>query len=152
MNAPVASNGSPVHPLTVRSAVAGDAAAVALLLGQLGYPMATMEAVSRLNREGARVILAEAAGEALGLLELTVQLQITHARPVARVTAMVVRDSARRRGVGRRLMERAAELARAGGCEGIELTSGLQPERQDAHRFYKALGYERASYKFWRPL
>ena len=141
-----------MQPLTLRSAVGHDAAVVGDLLGQLGYPVSPEEALSRLSREGARVILAEAAGEALGLLELTIQLQITHARPVARVTAMVVRDSARRHGVGRRLMERAAELARAEGCEGIELTSGIQPERQDAHRFYEALGFERASYKFWRPL
>lgn len=141
-----------MQPLTLRSAVTDDAAAVALLLGQLGYPVSASEALSRLNREGARVILAEAAGEALGLLELTVQLQITHARPVARVTAMVVRDSARRHGVGRRLMERAAELARTEGCEGIELTSGIEPGRRDAHRFYETLGFERASYKFWRPL
>jgi len=136
----------------LRPAVADDAAVVADLLGQLGYPMSAGEALCRLNRPGGRLILSEADGQALGLLELTVQLQITHARPVARVTAMIVRDSARRQGIGRRLMERAAELARAEGCEGIELTSGLQPERQDAHRFYEALGYERASYKFWRPL
>lgn len=141
-----------MQPLTLRSAAEDDAEVVGDLLGQLGYPVSPEEALSRLNREGARVILAEAAGKALGLLELTIQLQITHARPVARVTAMVVRDSARRHGVGRRLMQRAAELARAEDCEGIELTSGIQPERQDAHRFYEALGFERASYKFWRRL
>ncbi|HKF16310.1 MAG TPA: GNAT family N-acetyltransferase [Candidatus Dormibacteraeota bacterium] len=152
MSAPVAAGESPMQRPTLRPAVADDAAVVAELLGQLGYPISAREALSRLSRPGARVILGEADGEALGLLELSLQLQITHARPVARVTAMVVRDSARRRGVGRSLMERAAELARAEGCEGIELTSGLQPEREHAHRFYEALGYERVSFKFWCPL
>ncbi|HKA49758.1 MAG TPA: GNAT family N-acetyltransferase [Candidatus Dormibacteraeota bacterium] len=141
-----------MQSLTLRPAIADDARVVADLLGQLGYPVSASEARSRLSREGARLILAEAAGEPLGLLELTIHHHITHARPLARVTAMVVRDSARRQGAGRQLMEHAAELARAKGCEGIELTSGLRPERMHSHRFYEALGYQRTSYRFWHPL
>jgi len=152
VNLPVAPDPSPGGQLTLRPAVVTDAGVVAGLLGHLGYPMSAEEALARLNREHARVILCVAAGEALGLLELTLQHHITHARPVARVTAIVVRDSARRHGVGRLLMEHAAELARAQGCEGVELTSGIRPDRQDAHRFYEALGYERTSYRFWHPL
>ena len=139
-------------PIVVRDANVADAAAVAHLLGELGYPVPIEEARSRLSRATNLVILAESAGEALGLLELTLQRQITHARPLARVTAMVVRDSARRHGVGRRLMERAADLARVEGCEGIELTSAIRPEREASHQFYEALGYRRTSYRFWRQL
>lgn len=139
-------------PLIVREATAADAAAVAELLDQLGYLMSVEEARRRLGRDGDRVLLAESMGDAVGLLALAVQLPIARARPLARITAMVVRDSKRRHGVGRRLMERAEELARAAGCEGIELTSGIRPERQDAHHFYESLGYERSSYRFWLPL
>lgn len=139
-------------PIVVRAATAVDAAAVAGLLGQLGYPMPIEEARSRLSRATRLVVLAESAGEALGLLELTFQQQITHSRPLARVTALVVSDSARRHGVGRRLMERAADLARGEDCEGIELTSAIRPEREASHQFYEALGYRRTSYRFWRPL
>ena len=32
------------------------------------------------------------------------------------------------------------------------LTSGIRPEREAAHRFYEALGYERTSYHFHRTL
>lgn len=139
-------------PLIVREATEADGAAVAELLDQLGYPMSVDEARRRLGRDGDRVLLAESTGDAVGLLALAVQLPIARARPLARITAMVVRDSKRRHGVGRRLMERAEELARAAGCEGIELTSGIRPERQDAHHFYESLGYERSSYRFWLPL
>lgn len=139
-------------PLTVREATAADAAAVAELLDQLGYPMSVEEARRRLDRDGDRVLLAESTGDVVGLLALAVQLPIARARPLARITAMVVRDSKRRHGVGRSLMERAEELARAAGCEGIELTSGIRPERDDAHRFYESLGYERSAYRFWLPL
>ena len=139
-------------PLIVREATEDDAAAVAELLDQLGYPMSVEEARSRLGRDGDRVLLAESTGDAVGLLALAVQLPIARARPLARITAMVVRDSKRRHGVGRRLMERAEALARAAGCEGIELTSAIRPEREDGHRFYESLGYERSSYRFWLPL
>jgi GNAT superfamily N-acetyltransferase len=56
---------------------------------------------------------------------------------------MVVLGSVRRRGVGRRLMESAAGAAREVGCEGIELTAPITPDRADAHRFYEDLGYVR---------
>lgn len=142
--------------LSVRYATSLDAAVTAELLGQLGYAMSADEARARLERDDSRVLLAELGElggcQVLGLLALAVHRPIEHARPVARVTAMVVRASARRRGVGRTLMERAAKLAEAEGCEGIELTSGMWPERKDAHRFYRALGYERTSYRFWRSL
>ena len=64
----------------VRDATVVDAAWVADLLGQLGYPMPVNEAQSRLRRATDHVILAESAGEVLGLLELTFQRQITHGR------------------------------------------------------------------------
>jgi ribosomal protein S18 acetylase RimI-like enzyme len=140
----------PAPPLTLREAAAADAGAAAELLAELGYPVSAGQVRARLGRGGERVLLAESAGRALGLLALAIQPQLVHARPVARVTALVVGAGTRRRGVGRRLMERAAELARAGGCEGVELTTAIRPEREEAHRLY-ALGYERTSYRFWLP-
>jgi GNAT superfamily N-acetyltransferase len=138
--------------VTIRDAGAGDADVVAELLGQLGYPTSVADARQRLGRTGGRTLLAESDGVPVGLLALAVSRPLERARPVARVTALVVRDSARRRGVGRALMDRAAEVAAAEGCEGIELTSGIRPEREAAHVFYQSLGFERNSYRFWRAL
>jgi len=88
----------------------------------------------------------------VGLAALATGWQLPHARPLARVTALVVRASARGRGAGRRLMARAEQLAREAGCEGVELTSGLGPDREAAHRLYEALGYRRTSYRFCHRL
>jgi GNAT superfamily N-acetyltransferase len=66
---------------------------------------------------------------------------------MAMITAIVILDSVRRRSVGRRLMESAAGAAREAGCEGTELTTGITPNRADAHRFYEDLGHVRTSYK-----
>ena len=122
------------------------------LLGELGYPVPPELARGRLGRPGERVLLAELDGEPVGLLSLAVLHHVTHARPLARVVAMVVRARARRGGVGRALMERAETLARAAGCEGVELTSANSPEREAAHRFYEALGYRVTSRRYWLPL
>lgn len=138
--------------MRIRDATPADAEDVAGLLGELGYPAAAGEVAARLQRPDERVLLAEADGRAVGLAAVAVGSLLQHPTPIARVTALVVSAPARGLGAGRRLMARAEELAREAGCGGIELTSGMRPEREAAHRFYEALGYERTSYRFWRPL
>jgi GNAT superfamily N-acetyltransferase len=141
-----------VNPPRIRDAVPGDADDLADLLCQLGHPAEAGEVGERLRRLEERVLVAESGGRLMGLLTLTRHRFLSEAEPVARVTALVVRDSARGRGVGRLLMARAADIAATWGCDSVELTSGIRPERADAHRFYESLGFERTSYRFYRRL
>jgi ribosomal protein S18 acetylase RimI-like enzyme len=53
---------------------------------------------------------------------------------------VVVDDSARGRGVGQALSQRALELAAAEGAKTVELTS--RPSRQAANRLYRRLGFQ----------
>jgi GNAT superfamily N-acetyltransferase len=138
--------------ILIRDALPADAPGVAELLTELGYPLDTAGAAERLARGIEAVFVAAEGTRILGLLAVWSQLPIARARPVARVTAMVVRSQARRRGVGKLLMERALEWAQAAGCEGVELTSGIHADREDAHRFYESLGFQKTSYRFWLPL
>lgn len=135
----------------IREAQPGDAREVAELLTQLGYPVTATEALERLARGNETVYVADTERRLVGLLSLWSQLPIAHARPMARVTAMVVRSETRRRGVGAALIDRAVRWARDAGCEGIELTSAISPEREAAHRFYEGRGFHRTSYRFWLP-
>lgn len=125
---------------------------MAELLTELGYPITGSEAAERLSRGAETVFVAVAGSRLLGLIAVSSQLPIAREGPVARVTAMVVRGEARHRGLGRMLMERAVEWATQAGCGGIELTSGLRPERERAHRFYERFGFQRTSYRFWLGL
>lgn len=50
------------------------------------------------------------------------------------------------RGIGRALMEHAREQCRQAGCYKFTLSSNLK--REEAHRFYDALGFERHGYSF----
>ena len=136
----------------IREAVPGDAPQVAELLTELGYPVGASEAAERLARGTETVFVAADGHRLLGLMTIWSQLPIAHARPTARVTALVVRPEARRQGLGGSLVQHALEWARSAGCEGVELTSGIRPEREDAHRFYERLGFRRTSHRFWLPL
>lgn len=57
----------------------------------------------------------------------------------ALIEAVRIRADRRGSGLGRTLMERAVSRARARGCALVQLTSNKQ--RDDAHRFYAALGF-----------
>ncbi len=50
------------------------------------------------------------------------------------------------RGIGRAMMDHAREQCRQAGCYKFVLSSNMK--REDAHRFYDALGFERHGYSF----
>ncbi|MEU8029040.1 GNAT family N-acetyltransferase [Streptomyces sp. NPDC049099] len=60
----------------------------------------------------------------------------------ALIEAVRIRADRRGGGLGRILMERATGRARARGCALVQLTSNKS--REDAHRFYTALGFARS--------
>jgi ribosomal protein S18 acetylase RimI-like enzyme len=60
----------------------------------------------------------------------------------AELARLAVAESARRRGIGRALVEAAGTRARELGAERVALWS--RPYQSDAHRLYGSLGYRRA--------
>jgi GNAT superfamily N-acetyltransferase len=136
----------------IHEADSADAPQVSELLTELGYPTSVAEAAERLARGAESVLVADDGRRLLGLLSIWSQLPIARAKPVARITALVVRSETRGQGIGKMLMEHAVTWARDAGCDGIELTSGMRSEREQAHQFYAALGFQKTSYRFWLSL
>ena len=115
------------------------------LLGQLGYPSDSSEIPERLDRLDARpgtsVLVAEdARGEVVGAITVHLFPALHTNEVVAWLTAVVVEETARGRGVGSALIEYAEEWAIRHGAGRISLTSALHRTR--AHQFYKDRGYE----------
>src|SRR6266567_2606643 len=105
----------------VREASPADREQLAALLLELGYRVSPRLVGDRLRRfaesDDRRVLVAEEGGQIVGVLSISWQEWLSHERPVARVTELVVAATGRRRGVGRKLIEQAAALAERRGCE-----------------------------------
>lgn len=86
-------------------------------------------------------------GEILGLLGFRVRENLEEVSKFGEVSAIVVYPDGRRRGVGRFMMDYAEKLAKELGCKGMWLVSGFGRE-EEAHRFYKELGYHINGYRF----
>jgi GNAT superfamily N-acetyltransferase len=129
--------------ITIRPLTLADAAAVAVLSEDLGYPAdpgvmgARVAAV--LSEPDHAVFGAEGEdGSLLGWVHVCFRLLLIDP-PSAFVEGLVVAAGARRRGVGKALMAAAENWARRGGAEAVRLRSGAP--RAAAHAFYRALGY-----------
>ena len=85
--------------VTIRDATPADAAAVAGLMSELGYPITPETARLRIERAPERVLLAVIEGDAVGLLTVFVRVRFSVGAPIARITAMVVKSAARREGL-----------------------------------------------------
>jgi GNAT superfamily N-acetyltransferase len=141
-------------PIALRDAIIEDATIIATLLGELGYPSQPDGVRARLARllarEGSRVFVAERGGEVLGVLGLDRMAVLTSLSDVAMIIALVVTERERRSGVGRLLVARAEDEARAWGCGRIMVTSAER--RADAHTFYQRLGYQYTGRRFAKEI
>jgi GNAT superfamily N-acetyltransferase len=129
---------------TLRGARPTDAPEVCRLLAGLGYPAETPVVRERLDSfDGARdhVLVAELGGRIVGVLALSLTPRFAEPGMFSRITALAVDASARRRGVGRRLIAEAERIAAANGSTLMQVNSGRRPERAAAHAFYVSLGY-----------
>lgn len=130
--------------VTVRPAEAADVDVVLALLRELGYPIARDLLAERLAafRDSAadHVLLATVGGQVVGLICVSITPLLVEGA-LGRITALVVHERHRGKGIGAALVAEAEERAGAAGCAVIQVSSGRRPERAAAHRFYEHLGY-----------
>ncbi len=136
----------------IRAARREDAVPLARLLGELGYPSSREQVERRLERlgEADRLFVAELEGEVVGLAGLHVSAALEYDGDAAKVSAIVVDERFRRRGVGEALMDALENEARARGCVILFLTTAER--REDAHAFYRRIGLEETGRRFAKRL
>lgn len=128
----------------VRPATPADAAAIAALGGELGYPrtatavLASLKAVLASPDDG--VWVGESGGALVGWIHVHAYESL-ESGPRADLMGLVVAAGARRAGVGRSLVAQAETWALARGLPAVHVRSNVQ--RTESHAFYPALGYER---------
>jgi GNAT superfamily N-acetyltransferase len=125
-------------PLIIRM-LADDALGAAR--ERLEEPQIYLDAFDRLAADpNNRLLVAEQDGEIVGTLQLTFLHGLSRQGATrALIEAVRVNAPWRGKGVGRRMIEAAIDMARAQGCAMVQLTT--DKSRKDAHRFYESLGF-----------
>lgn len=140
--------------VAIRAPRADDAEAIAGLVTELGYPSTAAEIPARLARlsgePGSIVWVAELARSVVGVATARTFAGLHVTAPVAWLTALVVAERARGKGVGTQLVAAAEEWARRQGASKLALTSALH--RENAHEFYKRLGYDHTGVRLAKTL
>src|SRR4051794_3536557 len=112
--------------MRLRAARPDDAEQIAPLLGQLGFPAGAEDVRRRLERLGedlaAEVLVAHDGDRILGVASTATRHNLQRDAPTSRLTALVVDEPARRRGVGRALLEEVVTRAEREGCSRVEVT------------------------------
>jgi GNAT superfamily N-acetyltransferase len=143
-----------MNDLAIREAKTTDAADLARLVSQLGYPSTEQDMAERLEALAGQpeyvLFVAEESGRIVGLVGAFLGYALEFNGPWGRLMGLVVDEPFRGRGIGRRLMERIEGWLRDHGATRLTLTSGKQ--RAEAHRFYRRLGYEETGLRFVKRL
>jgi GNAT superfamily N-acetyltransferase len=128
----------------LRPAAEADAAALATLVTQLGYPSDAAQVLARLRRVAdnpdIRAFVAVQQGRVVGMSGLMVFPAFHRDGLHGYITALVVDEAVRGGGIGEALLAAAEAWFAERGVTKVTLTSALR--REEAHRFYERRGYE----------
>jgi GNAT superfamily N-acetyltransferase len=94
-----------------------------------------------------RVYVAEAAGVIVGTFALIIIDSVAHGgKPFGIVEDVVVSADWQGKGIGKKMMQFAMARCKKMGCYKLALSSHLK--REDAHKFYESLGFEKHGFSF----
>jgi len=144
----------PLLDFTIRAAEMNDAAALAQLMCELGYETTKSEMQMRMEKIAAderyRTFVAVRDDRVCGMLGTLTYPSYEHNDLSGRIVALVILSTMRRRGIGRALISTAEKDFAQRGIKRIALNTQLT--REDAHKFYESLGYERNGWRFVKQL
>ena len=138
----------------IREAELNDAPELAVLMCELGYETKRTEMETRLgsilSNPAYKTFVASMDGRVCGMIGTITYPSYEHNDPGARILALVTLSASRRCGVGRALMAAAEKDLAQRGIRRVSLNTQLT--REDAHKFYESLGYERNGWRFVKQL
>lgn len=140
--------------ITIRDAELNDAPELAALMCELGYETKRSEMETRLelilSNPACKTFVAVMDGSVCGMIGTLTYPSYEHNDPSGRILALVISSAARRRGIGCALVATAEKDFARRGIKRVAL--GTRVTREDAHKFYESLGYERNGWRFVKQL
>ena len=137
----------------LRDAKSSDAARLVELIHELGHEISEKQVrknLAALRKSDETPLVATLNKKIVGLVGIHKTITVHRDAPLGRITILIVAKEAQGHGVGRMLVEEAEKLLRKTGCKLVEVTSN--DRRAEAHAFYRHLGYERTSIRFFKKL
>ena len=138
----------------IREANEQDAPELARLLTALGHATDAAQVRERWmpwhDAGNSALVAARADGSLSAVATLHCTWVLHRPAPVGRITALIVDEADRGKGIGRALVARAEKLLADSGCGMLEITSNQR--LVDAHEFYRHLGFEETSARFMKKL
>lgn len=138
----------------IRRAEAGDAAALALLMNQLGYPTEPGDMERRLeailSHDDYETFVAVSSDRVVGMAGIVLGHFYERNGIYGRLLALAVSRHWRGKGIGRALVQRTEEWLRERGARLVIVQSGKQ--RGGAHAFYERLGFKATGLRFVKEL
>lgn len=138
----------------IRDAELNDAPELAVLMCELGYQTDRTEMETRLelilSNPGYKTFVAIMDGNVCGMIGTLAYPSYEHNDASGRILALVTSSTARRRGIGRALIATVEKDFAQRGIRRVSLDTRLT--REDAHKFYQLLGYERNGWRFVKQL
>jgi GNAT superfamily N-acetyltransferase len=137
----------------LRDAKTGDAERIAELVHELGHEVTEKQVrknLAALKKIGETPIVATLDKKVVGFIGVHRMVTVHRPAPVGRIPVLIVTKEARGLNLGRMLVEAAEQWCRKKGCQLTEVTSN--DRRAEAHAFYRHLGYERTSIRFFKKL
>jgi GNAT superfamily N-acetyltransferase len=139
---------------TIRMAESSDAEAIAVLMGELGYPTRAAEMQMRLEpilRDSRyRTFVAVRDGKICGMIGTFCHHSYEHNNVGGRILALVVTEKMREEGIGRALIRVAENDFTERNVTRVAVNTRFT--REDAHRFYEGVGYTRNGFRFVKTL
>ena len=140
--------------LSIRDAKLSEAPELAVLMCELGYETKRAEMERRLklilSNPAYRTFVAVMDGSVCGMIGALTYPSYEHNDASGRILALVTSSTARRRGIGRALIATAEKDFAQRGIRRVALDTRLT--REDAHKFYESLSYERNGWRFVKQL
>ena len=136
----------------IRPGTPGDLVGIAKLVVEIegsGSRKAIADRVESFAREQSGFLVAERRRRIIGCLAWLI-VPALHRPPTGRIATLIVTKKERRAGVGRALVDSAADALAKAGAASIEAMSDIA--MRSAHGFFRRTSFEETSFRFARPL
>jgi N-acetylglutamate synthase-like GNAT family acetyltransferase len=135
--------------ISIRPAHIDDAAALADLIGQLGYPVSDEECHKRIQsyaQPNYLLLIAEREELVVGYIALHIYDVLHLPAAEGRISSFCVTEKMRGTGIGNALLRAAEDYFKENSCYKIVLNSNLK--RPETHQYYLHRGYQFTSKHF----